>query len=49
VQLRQQGTRRVWLLYDRDDDSISLFAATQGQVLQRYNFQRGYVLLLEFK
>lgn len=48
VQLRQQGTRRVWLLYDRDDESISHFAATQGHVLDRHNFQRGYVLLLEF-
>ena len=48
VQLRQQGVGRVWLLYDRDDESISTFAATQGSILARYNFQRGYVLLLEF-
>ena len=47
-QLRRQGTRRVWLLYDRNDDSLSRFAATQGRVLSRYDFQRGYVLLLEF-
>lgn len=46
--LRRQGTRRVWLLYDRRDDSLSRFAATQGRILKRYDFQRGYVLLLEF-
>ena len=46
--LRRQGARRVWLIYDRRDDSLSRFAATQGRILKRYDFQRGYVLLLEF-
>lgn len=48
VQLRQQGTARAWILYDRADESASAFAATQGRVLKRHNFERGYVLLLQF-
>ena len=48
MQLRQQGTRRVWLLYDLNDESLRDFAATQGSILARHNFQRGYVLLLEY-
>lgn len=49
IRLRQQGASRLWLLYDRADDSFSQFAATQGRIAQRFDFQRGYVLLLEFR
>jgi len=44
----RQGIARAWLLYDRRDESFNTFAATQGRILQRYNFERGYVLLLAF-
>ena len=47
-QMRQQGQGRVWLLYDRADESISTLAAAQGRILDRFNFERGYVLLVEF-
>lgn len=46
-QLRQQGVNRVWLLYDREDDSFKTLVASQGRILTRYDFQRGYVLLLQ--
>ena len=49
IRLRQQGASRLWLLYDRADESFSQFAATQGRIAQRFDFQRGYVLLLEFR
>jgi len=49
AQLRLQGTNRVWLLYDRRDESFSALAASQGRILTRYDFQRGYVLLLQFR
>lgn len=49
IRLRQGGATRLWLLYDRADDSLSQFAATQGRIVQRFDFQRGYVLLLEFR
>lgn len=48
LRLHAQGTPRVWLLYDRADESLSTFAATQGRILKRHNFERGYVLLLAF-
>ena len=47
-QMPQQAPGRVWLLYDRADESISTLAAAQGRVLDRFNFERGYVLLVDF-
>lgn len=47
-ELHRAGTNRAWLLYDRNDESFSTLATAQGRILKRYNFQRGYVLLLEF-
>lgn len=49
TQLRAQGTKRVWLLYDRRDASYSTLAASQGRILTRYDFERGHVLLLQFR
>ena len=46
--LRGQGVGRVWLLYDRRDESFSAMAASQGRIIQRADFERGYVLLLAF-
>lgn len=45
LQLHRANTPRAWLLYDRRDESLSAFAATQGRVLKRHDFERGYVLL----
>lgn len=47
-QLHREGIDRVWLLYDRKDESFHDMAAAQGLILKRYDFQRGYVLLLRF-
>lgn len=47
-QMGQEGRGRVWLLYDRADESINTLAATQGRILDRFNFERGYVLLVQF-
>jgi len=47
-QMGEQGWGRVWLLYDRENESISTLATAQGRILERYNFERGYVLLVQF-
>lgn len=47
-QMPRQGPSRAWLLYDRTDESISTLAAAQGRILDRFNFERGYVLLVDF-
>lgn len=48
-QLRRQEIKRVWLLYDRHDNSFNTLIASQGRIVTRYDFQRGYVLLLQFQ
>lgn len=47
-QMHRRGRSRVWLLYDRADESISTLTAAQGHILDRFNFERGYVLLVQF-
>ena len=47
-QMHRRGRDRVWLLYDRADESISTLTAAQGHILDRFNFERGYVLLVQF-
>lgn len=43
--LQQHGARRIWVVYDREDEGPVQLAAAQGKVLVRYPVYRGYALL----
>ncbi|TGE10097.1 glycosyltransferase family 39 protein [Hymenobacter fodinae] len=45
LKLQQQGHRRIWVVYDREDEGPAQLVAVQGKVLARYPVYRGYVLL----
>ncbi|QJX46060.1 hypothetical protein HMJ29_03540 [Hymenobacter taeanensis] len=49
LMLQQQGVRRIWIVYDREDEGPAHLAAAQGNIVARYPVYRGYALLYESK
>ncbi len=46
-QKQTEGYKRIWIVNDTKDETLIKFAESQGKILDRFDFQRGYVLLYE--